>query len=142
MRNISCRHWLITIGRVKTSHIDHTVIKKWISNLSGGSIDYWCMCDECWKAGPSCERVFTYHTHLYLFRKNYISREDILDCGFRDNRDVELLPLACYDDPFGASRNYIRKEGEYACQLEDEINFQETFEEFGTPPAPDSIYNS
>ena len=59
--NVQSRKWLLTFNNPEKYGFDHDNIKAALSTIK--DVTYWCMCDEVGKEG-------TYHTHLFIFRKN------------------------------------------------------------------------
>ena len=112
------RKWLLTFNNPEKYGFDHDNIKASLSTIKG--IEYWCMCDEIGKEG-------TYHTHLFLFRKNTM----------RFSMIKKKFPTAHIDYCRGTTqenRDYIRKEGKYKGTDKEETNLHNTFEEYGECP--------
>lgn len=112
------RKWLLTINNPVEKGFSHEYIKVCLSSLK--NLDYWCMCDE---VGESQ----TYHTHLFIFRKNQI----------RFNTLKKLFPSAHIDYCLGTAlqnREYIMKKGINEGTLKEKTNLSDTFEEFGVCP--------
>lgn len=128
------RKWQITINNPIEHGYTHDRIKEILSSIRGKTL-YWCMCDE---EGDECE---TLHTHIFLYRKNAWTWQQI-DAMFpkchRDN---------CYGTP-AENRAYILKDGEKFNKDEnghynyidtnnkvhEGINYSSTFEEYGECP--------
>lgn len=112
------RKWLLTINNPEKFGFNHDNIRASLSTIK--NLDYWCMCDEVGKNN-------TYHTHLYLYRKN----------PMRFSFIKKKFPIAHIDYCKGTSednRNYIRKEGKYKGTKKEETNLAGTFEEYGVMP--------
>lgn len=112
------RKWLLTINNPEKHGCTHETIKVALSTIK--DITYWCMCDETGKGD-------TYHTHLFIYRKNTM----------RFSMIKNKFPVAHIDYCRGTAqenRDYIRKEGKYAETEKAETNHIETFEEFGECP--------
>lgn len=108
----------MTVNNPKEKDLDHESIKKLIMDIK--DVDYWCMCDEVGKNG-------TYHTHLFLYRKNPV----------RFSKVKKSFPAAHIDKAYGTSqdnRDYIRKEGKHKDTDKADTNLKETFEESGEMP--------
>ena len=112
------RKWLLTINNPEKHECTHETIIAILSTIK--DITYWCMCDETGKGD-------TYHTHLFIYRKN----------AMRFSMIKNKFPVAHIDYCRGTAqenRDYIRKEGKYAETEKAETNHIETFEEFGECP--------
>ena len=112
------RKWLLTINNPKEHDLSHEDIKIILSSIK--NLDYWCMCDEIGKNN-------TYHTHLFIYRKNQM----------RFSQIKKAFPTAHIDYCRGTcaeNRNYIRKEGDYANTDKAETNLKDTFEEMCEMP--------
>lgn len=112
------RKWLLTINNPEKHGCTHETIKVALSTIK--DITYWCMCDETGKGD-------TYHTHLFIYRKNTM----------RFSMIKNKFPVAHIDYCRGTAqenRDYIRKEGKYGETEKAETNHIETFEEFGECP--------
>lgn len=112
------RKWLLTINNPSEHGFSHEGIKATLSSIK--DLLYWCMCDEIGKNN-------TYHTHLYLYRKN----------PMRFAMIKKKFPVAHIDYCRGTSqdnRDYIRKEGKYKGTKKEETNLPNTFEEYGEVP--------
>lgn len=113
------RKWLLTFNNPEKYGFSHDNIKAALSTIK--NIDYWCMCDEIGKEG-------TYHTHMFLFRKNPL----------RFSKVKKTFPTAHIDYCRGTTqenRDYIRKEGRHKGTDKEETNLPATFEEFGECPS-------
>lgn len=112
------RKWLLTFNNPEKYGFDHDHIKAAMSAIK--NLTYWCMCDEIGEEG-------TYHTHLFLFRKNTM----------RFGMIKKKFPSAHIDYCWGTTqenRDYIRKEGKYKGTDKEETNLHNTFEEYGECP--------
>ena len=113
------RKWLLTFNNPEKFGYDHDNIRAALSTIK--NLDYWCMCDEIGEKG-------TYHTHLFLFRKNTM----------RFSMVKNKFPTAHIDYCRGTTqenRDYVRKEGKYKGTDKEETNLHNTFEEFGECPS-------
>lgn len=118
MADTQSRKWLITINNPKEKDFDHDMIKKQIAEIK--DVNYWCMCDEVGKNG-------TYHTHLFIYRKNPV----------RFSKVKKSFPGAHIDKAYGTSqdnRDYIKKEGKHKGTDKEDTNLKDTFEESGEMP--------
>ena len=112
------RKWLLTFNNPEKFGFTHDNIRAALSTIK--NLDYWCMCDEIGKEG-------TYHTHLFLYRKNQMRFAQI----------KSKFPTAHIDYCRGTTqenRDYVRKEGKYKGTDKEETNLKNTFEEFGDCP--------
>ncbi len=112
------RKWLLTFNNPEKYGFDHDNIKAALSTIK--DLTYWCMCDEIGKEG-------TYHTHLFIFRKNTM----------RFSMIKNKFPKAHIDYCRGTTqdnRDYIRKEGKHKGTDKEETNLPSTFEEYGECP--------
>ena len=112
------RKWLLTFNNPEKFGFTHDNIRAALSTIK--NLDYWCMCDEIGKEG-------TYHTHLFLYRKNQMRFAQIKN----------KFPTAHIDYCRGTTqenRDYVRKEGKYKGTDKEETNLKNTFEEFGDCP--------
>lgn len=112
------RKWLLTFNNPEKFGFDHGNIRAALSTIK--NLDYWCLCDEIGEKG-------TYHTHLFLYRKNPL----------RFSAVKNKFPTAHIDYCRGSTqenRDYIRKEGKYKGTDKAETNLLNTFEEFGECP--------
>ena len=112
------RKWLLTFNNPDKYGYDHDNIRAALSTIK--NLEYWCMCDEIGEKG-------TYHTHLFLFRKNQM----------RFGQIKNKFPTAHIDYCRGTTqenRDYVRKEGKYKGTDKEETNLPDTFEEFGECP--------
>lgn len=112
------RKWLLTFNNPEKYGFSHDNIKAALSTIK--DLTYWCMCDEIGKEG-------TYHTHLFLFRKN----------PMRFSMVKNKFPKAHIDYCRGSTqenREYVRKEGKHKGTDKEETNLQNTFEEYGECP--------
>ena len=112
------RKWLLTFNNPDKYGYDHDNIRAALSTIK--NLEYWCMCDEIGEKG-------TYHTHLFLFRKNQM----------RFGQIKNIFPTAHIDYCRGSTqenRDYIRKEGKHKGTDKEETNLPDTFEEFGECP--------
>lgn len=112
------RKWLLTFNNPEKYGYDHDNIRAALSTIK--NLEYWCMCDEIGEKG-------TYHTHLFLFRKNQM----------RFGQIKNIFPTAHIDYCRGTTqenRDYVRKEGKYKGTDKEETNLPDTFEEFGECP--------
>lgn len=112
------RKWLLTFNNPEKYGFDHDNIRAALSTIK--NLEYWCMCDEIGEKG-------TYHTHLFLFRKNQM----------RFGQIKNIFPTAHIDYCRGSTqenRDYVRKEGKYKGTDKEETNLPDTFEEFGECP--------
>lgn len=112
------RKWLLTFNNPEKFGYTHDNLRAALSMIK--NLDYWCLCDEIGKEG-------TYHTHLFLFRKNPV-RFQMLKNRF---------PTAHIDYCRGSTqenRDYVRKEGKHAGTDKEETNLKNTFEEYGECP--------
>lgn len=112
------RKWLLTFNNPEKYGFDHDNIRAALSTIK--DLTYWCMCDEIGKEG-------TYHTHLFIFRKNTM----------RFSMVKNKFPTAHIDYCRGTTqenREYIRKEGKYKGTDKEETNLHNTFEEYGECP--------
>jgi len=116
--NVQSRKWLLTFNNPEKYGFDHDNIKAALSTIK--DVTYWCMCDEVGKEG-------TYHTHLFIFRKNTM----------RFSMIKNKFPIAHIDYCRGTTqenRDYIRKEGKHRGTDKEETNLPNTFEENGECP--------
>lgn len=112
------RKWLLTFNNPEKYGFTHDNIRAALSSIK--NLDYWCMCDEVGKEG-------TYHTHLFIFRKNTMRFQMIKNA----------FPTAHIDYCRGTTqenRDYIRKEGRHKDTDKEDTNLHNTFEEFGECP--------
>lgn len=112
------RKWLLTFNNPEKYGFDHDNIKAALSVIK--DVTYWCMCDEVGKEG-------TYHTHLFIFRKN----------PMRFSMIKNRFPTAHIDYCRGTTqenRDYIRKEGKHKDTDKEDTNLPGTFEENGECP--------
>lgn len=112
------RKWLLTFNNPEKYGFDHDNIKAALSTIK--DVTYWCMCDEVGKEG-------TYHTHLFMFRKN----------PMRFSMIKNKFPTAHIDYCRGTTqenRDYIRKEGKHKDTDKEDTNLPGTFEENGDCP--------
>lgn len=112
------RKWLLTFNNPEKYGFNHDNIKAALSTIK--DVEYWCMCDEIGKEG-------TYHTHLFIFRKNPMRFQMIKN----------KFPIAHIDYCRGTTqenKDYIRKEGKHAGTDKEETNIKDTFEEYGECP--------
>lgn len=112
------RKWLLTFNNPEKYEMDHDNIRAALSTVK--DITYWCMCDEIGEEG-------TYHTHLFLYRKN----------PMRFSMVKNKFPPAHIDYCRGTcqeNRDYVRKEGKHKDTDKAETNLPGTFEEFGDCP--------
>lgn len=112
------RKWLLTFNNPEKYGFDHDNIKAALSTIK--DVTYWCMCDEIGKEG-------TYHTHLFLFRKN----------PMRFSMIKNKFPTSHIDYCRGSTqenRDYIRKEGKHRDTDKEDTNLPNTFEENGECP--------
>ena len=116
--DVQSRKWLLTFNNPEKYGFDHDNIKAALSKIK--DVTYWCMCDEVGKEG-------TYHTHLFIFRKNTM----------RFSMIKNRFPTAHIDYCRGSTqenRDYIRKEGKHRETDKEDTNLPNTFEEFGECP--------
>lgn len=112
------RKWLLTFNNPEKFGFSHDNIKAALSTIK--NLGYWCMCDEIGEEG-------TYHTHLFIYRKDALRFETI----------KKKFPTAHIDYCLGTTqdnRDYIRKEGKYKNTHKAETNLRNTFDEFGECP--------
>lgn len=112
------RKWLLTFNNPEKYDMGHDNIRAALSLIK--NIDYWCMCDEVGENG-------TYHTHLFLFRRN----------PMRFSMVKNRFPAAHIDYCRGTTqenRDYVRKEGKHRETDKAETNLPGTFEEYGECP--------
>lgn len=112
------RKWLLTINNPEKYDFSHDNIRAALGTIK--DVDYWCMCDEIGKEG-------TYHTHLFIYRKNPMRFQMIKN----------KFPAAHIDYCRGTTqenREYIRKEGKHKDTDKEETNLRNTFEEYGVCP--------
>lgn len=112
------RKWLLTFNNPEKFGFNHDNIRAALSNIK--DLDYWCMCDEVGKEG-------TYHTHLFIYRKNPMRFQMIKN----------KFPTAHIDYCRGTTqenRDYIRKEGKHKDTDKEDTNLKNTFEEYGECP--------
>lgn len=117
-KNVQSRKWLLTFNNPEKYGFGHDNIKAALSTIK--DVTYWCMCDEIGKEG-------TYHTHLFIFRRNTM----------RFSMIKNKFPIAHIDYCRGSTqenRDYIRKEGRHRGTDKEETNLPQTFEENGECP--------
>lgn len=112
------RKWLLTFNNPEKYGFDHNNIRAALSNIK--DIGYWCMCDEVGKEG-------TYHTHLFIYRKNPMRFQMI-------KNKFETAHIDYCRGTTQENRDYIRKEGKYKDTEKEETNLHNTFEEYGECP--------
>lgn len=116
--NTQSRKWLLTFNNPDKFNMSHDNIRIALSNIK--DLTYWCMCDEIGEQG-------TYHTHLFLYRKNTM----------RFSMIKNKFPTAHIDYCRGTTqenKDYVRKEGKYKGTHKEETNLPNTFEEYGECP--------
>ena len=118
MGDTQSRKWQLTVNNPEEKGWTHSVIKKILEDEIK-NVTYWCMCDE---VGAETQ---TYHTHLFIFRKNAIRFSKVQKAfgGFH----IEQAKGTCEQN-----RDYIRKEGKHGDK--SETNLRDTFEESGEMP--------
>lgn len=112
------RKWLLTFNNPDKYGTDHDNIRAALSIIK--DVAYWCMCDEVGEQG-------TYHTHLFLYRKNPM-RFSMIKNKF-PTAHIDFCRGTCLEN-----RDYIRKEGKYRDTDKAETNLPGTFEEYGECP--------
>ena len=112
------RKWLLTFNNPDKYEMDHGNIRAALSTIK--DVTYWCMCDEVGEKG-------TYHTHLFLYRKNTM-RFSMVKNKF-PTAHIDYCRGTCLEN-----RDYIRKEGKHRETDKAETNLPATFEEYGECP--------
>ncbi len=116
--NSQSRKFLLTINNPQDCGMTHDVL---INRAQLFHPAYFCMADEIGEQG-------TYHTHLYICSHS----------PMRFGTMKRRFPTAHIDSAKGTSRenrDYIRKEGRWACTEKAETSVEGTFYEFGDIPS-------
>lgn len=118
MADSQSRKWLLTINNPQEKELTHEKIKQLLMSIK--DIGYYCMADEIGENK-------TYHTHVFVYRKNPI----------RFSKIKNTFGSAHIDKAYGTAkenRAYIRKEGKYKGTEKETTNLKDTFEESGAIP--------
>ena len=119
-KDIQVKAYMLTINNPKEHDMSHEQIKN-ICATEFKTFQYGAMQDEIGEKG-------TYHTHVLLY---FTSR-------VRLSKIKKHFPIAHIDVVKGSLTdviNYIKKEGKWATSKKAETSVENTFEDFGTPPA-------
>lgn len=109
------RKWLLTFNNPEKYDMGHDNIRAALSVIK--DVTYWCMCDEVGEQG-------TYHTHLFIYRRNTM-RFSMIKNRF-PTAHIDYCRGTCQEN-----RDYVRKEGKHKDTDKEQTNLPDTFEEFG-----------
>ena len=119
MKDTQSRKWQITINFKAKKNIDHTIIKKELSEIK--PIQYYCMADEIGL------KEKTPHTHIFIACSSPV-RFSTIKRHFPDGH-IEQARGSCEENKI-----YIEKSGKWEHDLKSDTSIKGTFEEWGEMP--------